>query len=291
MFSKVRGLAGSDCRNRYVGSPQPPRFGQERPLAPFIFVAGPGEEYLSSPGLQISDTGSQISRLCSGSTTVRPSPPPVVAKLVAQRTSLAMYMYWPSRTCRAGCRAAAAAARFRNCAAVRLSLAWPPRAGPLPASGAARSPPARPAATASAPATASTRQRGPRARRGTSDCARRRPGPRRWAVMACRACNSQARVASSRSPVAGSASPSSDWISLTALPKLLRGNISCLRSVPVGGGGGDLGGRAATRVVCFVEERAQPAPRAQNAASGRSGPQAQRQAEHARVGLAFPGNQ
>src|SRR5215471_20177997 len=109
--------------------------------------------------------------------------------------------------------------------------------------------------------------------------------------MARRVCSSQARVASSRSAAAGSASPSSDWISVTALLKLVRVTISCLRGVPVGGGGGDLGGRAATRVVCIVEERAQPPPRAKDAASGRGGPQAQRQAEHARVRLAFPRDQ
>src|SRR6266568_1885243 len=98
MFSRVCGSVGSDCRNRYVGSPQPPRFGHEPPAPSFSFVAGPGDGSLSSPGLQIFDTDSQISRLCSGSTTV--CWPPVVTVVELQRSLLAMYMYWSSRTFR-----------------------------------------------------------------------------------------------------------------------------------------------------------------------------------------------
>src|SRR6266498_3808046 len=105
MFSRVGGSAGSDCRNRYVGSPQPPWFGHERP-PPVSFIAGPGDGSLSSPGLHTSDTDSQISLLCSGSTTVRWLPP-MVMEVELQRSSLAMYMYWSSRTFRRGCRAAA----------------------------------------------------------------------------------------------------------------------------------------------------------------------------------------
>src|SRR5215470_5500248 len=107
MFSRVRGSVGSDCRNRYVGLPQPPRFGHEPPAPSFSFSGRPGDGSMSSPGLQIFDTDSQISRMCSGSATVRC--PPLLTHATVERSLLAMYMYWSSRTFRLGWLAATVA--------------------------------------------------------------------------------------------------------------------------------------------------------------------------------------
>jgi hypothetical protein len=81
-------------------------------------------------------------------------------------------------------------------------------------------------------------------------------------------------------------------MSVTAVLKLARENISGLLSVPTDGGRSHLrGDGAGRRVVSFVEERAEPPPRPQDTASRRSRRQAEYQAEHARVGLTFPGDQ